>query len=594
MASNHAAFDPSTKSFTSDHYEQLRIPDDLTIDQFLFSYSPIQAIQSIHSLQGHLRPKPNGRTWLIDSVTGREYSFEDCQQRTESLAQAFYHHLGLRPGQVVVIYAPNDIDYPISIWATLRCGAIISGANPSFSIQELVQQLSVLAEHLTIAGLICHPEGFQTACKAATFVGLPRDKILLMSSLLDSKTPVGFPKEVFTLRGIIEKFKDARVELKPTQKLNPGEAREKIAFLCFSSGTTGLPKAVCIPHFCVIANMIQILKHHDQDVSGEKTLAVLPYYHIFGLVVVLHSGLYRNLTNVVVPKFILENFLHCLTCFRPSILCLVPPIIVLLTKHPTVDLKKEAINRAVKQVFSGAAPLTEALIVAFKKRFPNVELAQLYGMTETSAMVIGAPPPTRKPCPAASVGVLCPNVRMKIISDQGKFLGFGQRGEILIQSPSNPAKYLGNPTATMQTFSENGYVRTGDEGYIDHQGWVYVVERLKDIIKVKGNQVAPAELEGHLLGHPSIADVCVVGIPDDFAGELPRAFVVRTAEAKREDPIKLSYQIKKFVCDHQVPYKWLEGGVQFVDSIPKSSSGKILRRKVKATHVTQQETKSKI
>ncbi|KAH9818643.1 hypothetical protein DFH28DRAFT_1080568 [Melampsora americana] len=454
---------------------------------------------------------------------------------------------------------------------------MVSGANPSYTADELAYQLKVLSKHYKLKGLITHPNSLQTSLKAAQLVGIPNERIVLMSSELDQFAPAQTPNGILTLDGMIQKCAQGLQKPLPTVKLRPDGAKDKVAFLCFSSGTTGLPKAVRISHRAVIANMILILRHMDEDVSGERIMAVLPYYHIFGLVVVLHSSLYRAMANVVVPKFSFEPFLENIIRYQVSRLCLVPPMVVLMVKHPSGSRLAKEIQKSLKLIICGAAPLTQELIDQFRKMYPNVRIGQGYGMTETATWVTGLPRIT-EPAPGSSVGVIGPNIQLKIVDQTGKPVGFGQRGEVLIRSPSNAIDYLANPKATAETFDQEGFVHTGDEGYVDSHGWVYVVDRLKELIKVKGNQLAPAELEGLLLDHPAIADVCVIGIPDTYAGEVARAYIVVSNEAQSLDRAQLAKDISQFVSSQKVRYKWLDGGVEFLESIPKNPSGKILRR----------------
>lgn len=577
-STRHAKYDPKTGLYSSAHYPNLHIPSNLTIDQFLFSYTPAQALTSNSQGSGHSRPDPSGRTWLIDSITNKQYSFEKCRQRTEDLACAFRAHLGLsEPDDVLLIYAPNDIDYPLVIWGAFRTSAMVSGANPSYTVDELAYQLKVLAKHYKLKGLITHPDSLQTSLKAAQLVGIPNERIVLMSSQLHQLAPPQTPNGILTLDGMIQKYAQVAQKPLPVVKLRPDGAKDKVAFLCFSSGTTGLPKAVRISHRAVIANMIIILRHMDEDVSGERIMAVLPYYHIFGLVVVLHSSLYRGMANVVVPKFSFEPFLENIIRHRVSRLCLVPPMVVLMVKHPSGSRSAKEIQKSLKLIISGAAPLTQELIDQFRKMYPKVRIGQGYGMTETATWVTGLPRITG-PAPGASVGVIAPNIQLKIIDESGTPVGFGQKGEVLIRSPSNAIDYLANPKATSETFDQDGFVHTGDEGYVDSYGWVYVVDRLKELIKVKGNQLAPAELEGLLLDHSAVADVCVIGVPDTYSGEVARAYIVVSNEAQNLDRAQLAKDLAQFVSSQKVRYKWLDGGVEFLESIPKNPSGKLLRR----------------
>lgn len=579
----HAHFDPVCGAYTPRYYpKSLHAPTDLTLDQFMFSYAPENDVVSPKDGEIHSRPSPLGQTWLIDSSTEKEYSFEDCRRRHQLLSDGLYDHLDLRPGQVVVIYAPNDIDYPLVIWATFRAGGIISGANPSYTASELSHQLATLAKSFTIAGLVTHPRSLAVAQEAASKVGLPTKKILLMSSPLERECPAGIPLEIHSLQGLIERTQQSGFKARQVpRRLQPGENKTKIAFLAFSSGTTGVPKAVCIPHYSVIVNVLMILKHEDEELSGQRTLAALPYYHAYGLIVILHAGLYRNLTNVVVSNFVLTDFLDYIVKYQTSVLYLVPPMIVLLMKHPAARKRTPEISSIVKRILSAAAPLTQELVLEFRSRYPTTRLGQAYGMTETSTLVTSCPNMIGN-APGSSAGVISPGAALKIMH-QGKPVGFGHTGEIWIRCQSASNGYLDNPEATAETFGADGYIRSGDKGYINHMGWLFVVDRLKELIKVKGNQVAPAELEGHLLAHPDIEDVCVVGVPDDYAGELPKAFVVRSQAGLQKAPNELAETIKRWVSDHKARHKWLDGGVEFVNSIPKNPSGKLLRRQLRGS-----------
>lgn len=273
----HAHYHPETGVYGSAQYPQLHIPSHLTIDQFLFSSSTSSHLPT--SPPSHPRPNPTAQTWLIDSVTEKRYTYETCQDRSTQLATAFSAHLQLSdPQDVLAIYAPNDLDYPIVIWAAFKTGAIVSGANPTYTPQELAFQLEMLNKHHHLKGLITHPDSLKTSLQAAKIVGLPTHKIIIMSSILDHQAPPGTPLGILTLEGLLLKY--SSLPPLPAITLGPTGAEDKVAFLSFSSGTTGLPKAVQISHRAVIANMMMIERHMDEDVSGERVLGVLPYYHI--------------------------------------------------------------------------------------------------------------------------------------------------------------------------------------------------------------------------------------------------------------------------------------------------------------------------
>ncbi|KAJ2919266.1 hypothetical protein MD484_g1183, partial [Candolleomyces efflorescens] len=301
-------------------------------------------------------------------------------------------------------------------------------------------------------------------------------------------------------------------------------------------------------------------------------------FHIYGLVVNVHFSLFCGLSILVVPKFNFQKFLESTVKYRVTHLHLVPPQILLLCKHPGV--KKYNLS-CVKYCMSGAAPLGGELMLKVSKVLPNASIGQGYGMTETCTTITAFLADNRTGR-IGSAGRLLPGIVAKVVKSDGSLAMEGEEGELVIQGPSMSLRYLDNPTATAETYV-NDWVRTGDEVIIKDKE-VYVVDRLKEIIKVRGFQVAPAELEAHLLLHRDVADVCVVGVPHEYSGEVPLAYVVPSPKVLKqiaEDPIRranLTKDLIKHVSDAKVHYKHLAGGVEFVDVIPKNPSGKILRR----------------
>ncbi|KZP31130.1 acetyl-CoA synthetase-like protein [Athelia psychrophila] len=371
--------------------------------------------------------------------------------------------------------------------------------------------------------------------------------------------------------------------------MHAGEAKTKIGFYCFSSGTTGRPKAVAISHYALVANVIQAacmtrlgdptLPEEDRRYrAGDIASGILPLFHIYGLVVNLHQMLFSGMSVVLMPKFAFEPFLASIVSHRITHLMLVPPMIVLLCKHPAstkYDLS------SVRAVWSGAAPLTSEIVQRLAARLPGAMIGQGYGMTETattvSSMRLGQKVTT------GGAGALIPGVRARVIKADGSLAKVGETGELVVTGPSMALRYANNAEASRDTFVD-GWVRTGDEVRFDETGELWIVDRLKELIKVRGFQVAPAELEGHLLDHPLVTDACVVPIPHEYSGEVPLAFVVPhpsvaqkiKADPKHAEEVKL--QLAQHVKDAKTRYKWLEGGVEFIDEIPKTTSGKLLRR----------------
>src|SRR5262249_37655396 len=298
----------------------------------------------------------------------------------------------------------------------------------------------------------------------------------------------------------------------------------------------------------------------------DTLICVLPLFHIYGLVVVLNMGLYTGATIVTMPRFELESFLKAVQDYDVSLAHIVPPIVLSLSKNPVVDNYKLP---NLKTIFSGAAPLGEELTRACMKRL-GCSVRQGYGMTETSP-VTHSSPAAPKQIKFGSVGVPAPNTECQIINlETGEPLGPNQKGEVCVRGPQIMKGYLNNPEATARTIDADAWLHTGDIGYADEDGHFFIVDRAKELIKYKGFQVPPAELEAVLLTHPCVADAAVIPYPDDEAGEVPKGILVLKEQIEPE-------AILEFVAERVAPHKRIRY-LEFVDKIPKSPSGKILRR----------------
>ncbi|GAA5875452.1 hypothetical protein JCM16303_000629 [Sporobolomyces ruberrimus] len=534
------------------------------------------------------------RPWLIDATSDLQYTRKQAHDRILDLAKAF-HSRGIRDKSCAVIFSPNDVNYGPCLWANFRQGGIVSPANPSYNASELAYQLKIVHNHYPVKLLLCHPDSIVEAVKACEQVGFDSRIIVLMKPGGDGNALAeGFP----TLDKIIEESKGA--DLPPKVNLSKQEAHTKLALLSFSSGTTGLPKAVEIPHIAVIANVLQAAAHwkathpfkpYDaKEKKGDVVLGCLPFYHIYGAVPVLHVSLYLDLPLVVLPKFTLPAFCDAISRFRISILYVVPPMVIMLIKQ---DVSKYDLS-CIRLTMAGAAPMTNETVDAFVKKFPHSVCGQGYGMTETCTIVSLLDASRKGGFPAASAGVLVPNIQAKIVSAEGKLLGPNEIGELWSKSPSNALGYLGNKKATEETFDKDRFVHTGDECKIDEDGLLYVVDRIKELIKTSGYQVPPAELEGHLLSHEDVQDVAVIGIPDEKRGEAPKAYVVPSASwssNKLNNEKELVATLKKYVTDHKIKYKAL-AEVEIVDAIPKTPSGKLLRKDLRVRHAQSVKDRS--
>ncbi|GAA6060532.1 hypothetical protein JCM10212_006896 [Sporobolomyces blumeae] len=589
-------YNPTT-GIHSSPYDPVPLPTEpLSIFDFLFRSS------------GPARD--DRRPWILDSAdSSRSYTRFEALRRTERLATAFHHARGVRDLSSVVVFSPNDVDYGPCLWAAFRQGAVVSAANPAYNATELAYQVKTVHKRYSVKLLLCHPDSIVEAVKACEEAHLSSEMIVLMHRRHDPDLPTSpktdharaLSKAFPTLDDLVNETKSCELPDKVT--LESHEARTKLALLSFSSGTTGLPKGVEIPHFSLIANVLQATRHWEntfpftpynaETKKGDVVLACLPFYHIYGLVVVLHGSLYNDLPVVVQSKFSLAAFCQAIAAFRVSILFVVPPQIVLLVKQ---DVSQWDLS-CVRMAMAGAAPLGEETLQAFLKKFPHSKCGQGYGMTETSTVISLLDARWPGGFPSASAGILIPNIEAKIVSPEGKCLGPGEIGELWARSPSNALGYLDNDKATRETFDAERFVHTGDECKIDEHGLLFILDRIKELIKSSGFQVPPAELEAHLLTHPSVQDVAVIGIPDERRGEAPKAYVVlspsavsRLSSSERE----LVDELKQYVVDHKVKYKAL-AEVEFVDAVPKTPSGKLLRKELRARHAQSAKgTKSKL
>jgi acyl-CoA synthetase (AMP-forming)/AMP-acid ligase II len=348
-----------------------------------------------------------------------------------------------------------------------------------------------------------------------------------------------------------------------------------VAVIPYSSGTTGLAKGVELTHYNLVANVLQLESADVNNYNNEVMAVFLPFFHIYGMVVPMGMGLHKGNTLVVMPKFDLVAFLQIVQDYKVTLSHAVPPVILALAKEPIVS--KYDIS-SIRVLLCAAAPLGPESELEVRQKLKTVNVRQGYGMTEMSptiTTVVLKPGERQKP---GSAGILVPNIIAKIVDPAtGKECGVGERGELWVDGPNKMKGYLRNPSATDATIDKDGFLHTGDICYIDEDGDIFIVDRLKELIKYKGFQVPPAELEELLLTHPHIADAAVVGKPDEEAGELPTAFVV----LKKGKEISLK-EIAAFVEAKVAPHKKLRGGIWLVQEIPKSASGKILRRILRA------------
>jgi acyl-CoA synthetase (AMP-forming)/AMP-acid ligase II len=487
---------------------------------------------------------------LIDGPTGRTITYAELVDAIARVAASLARR-GFKKGDVFGILSPNVPEYAIVFHAVASLGGINSPVNPLYIEHEIAQQLKDAGARF----LVTVPQCFEKAAGAAREANI--EEVFVFENAGSEADRSENVDNAISFSSLLESDGDF-----PEVAINP---REDLVALPYSSGTTGLSKGVMLTHYNLVANMCQ-MEGLQYFTENDTLICVLPLFHIYGLVVVLNMGLYQGATIVTVPRFELESFLQTIQDYGVTLSHLVPPIVLALSKNPVVDnynLSK------LRTIFCGAAPLDEHLTRACMQRL-DCDVRQGYGMTETSPVTHSSPAdPTQ--VRFGSVGVPAPNTESKIVDlETGEALGANKEGEVWVRGPQIMKGYLNRPEATAATIDEEGWLHTGDIGYADDGGHFYIVDRAKELIKYKGLQVPPAELEALLLTHACVADAAVIPCQDDEAGEVPKAFVVAKGEITARE-------LLSFVAERVAPHKRIRK-LEFIDKIPKSPSGKILRR----------------
>jgi acyl-CoA synthetase (AMP-forming)/AMP-acid ligase II len=486
---------------------------------------------------------------LIDGTDGTTLTYEQLDRFHRRLAAAFAE-AGVRKGDVLALHSPNTIAFPTAFYAATRAGASVTTVHPLATADEFAGQLRDSAADwiVTVSPLL------ETARTAAERAGGVREIFVCDSA----------PGHRSLIDMLATTAPEPHVDIDPV---------EDIAALPYSSGTTGIPKGVMLTHRSIATNLAQLAPVMPAG-PGDRILAVLPFFHIYGLTALMNAPLRLGATVVVLPRFDLETFLAAIEKYRITRLYVAPPIVLALAKHPAVEGYDLS---SLKNIISAAAPLDADLAAACSRRLGLPPIGQAYGMTELSPGTHVVPLNAQNP-PPGTVGKLIPATEMRILSldDPDKDLGVGHAGEIAIRGPQVMKGYLGQPRATDAMIDGDGWLRTGDVGRVDADGWLFVVDRVKELIKYKGFQVAPAELEALLLTHPKIADAAVIGVYNEDNNEVPHAFVVRRPGA---DDLSEG-EVTMYVAERVAPYKRIRH-VTFIDGVPRAASGKILRRQLR-------------
>ncbi|KAL3736428.1 hypothetical protein ACJRO7_025387 [Eucalyptus globulus] len=506
-----------------------------------------------------------GSTAFVDASSGLHISFPELWRSVESLASRL-SATGIRKGDVVLLLSPNSISFPVVCLAVMSLGAVITTTNPLNTASEIAKQIADSKPVLAFTTPDLAPK------LAAAASGLPlvliEDAASPSSSRADGNNrSAPKAKIITTLREMIANGPEASGS-RVRQRVDQNDT----ATLLYSSGTTGASKGVVSSHRNLIAMVQTVLNRFNlEEEGGHRFLCTVPMFHIYGLAAFATGLLAAGATIVVLSKFDLHEMFASIAKYRATYLPLVPPILVAMVNNAD-QIRARYDLSSLHSVLSGGAPLSREVIEGFVERYPAVRILQGYGLTE-SAGVGASTDSLEESRRYGTAGLLSPSMEARIVDpDSGAALGVNRTGELWLRGPTIMKGYFSNAEATASTLDSEGWLRTGDLCYFDDDGFIFVVDRLKELIKYKGYQVPPAELEALLLTHPDVADAAVIPFPDKEVGQFPMAYVARKAGRELSETA-----VMDFVARQVAPYKRIRR-VAFIASIPKNPSGKILRK----------------
>ncbi|XP_050666774.1 uncharacterized protein LOC126966675 [Leptidea sinapis] len=501
---------------------------------------------------------------LTCAETKKTYTYKELRKNIDIFATSLRKKLGLQEKDVICLFLPNSPEFCLAALGILRAGCIATTMNPIYKELEISHQVSITEPKVVITV----PECYENLKK-----GLANAKRQTKIVILD-RTDKPVPEGTIRFSEIAE---NGEVDTAVLDKVDV--KKDDVAFIPFSSGTTGLPKGVEITHGNLIAsNEMMCQKENDfaymADGSYQDVVpCILPFFHIYGLMVTLFGHISKGCKLITMSRFSPITYFDVLENEKPNLLYVVPPIVILLGKHP--DVKQEYFKN-LRHIVCGAAPLSSSDVNAvLEKSKTNLEFNQGFGATETSSLATSTFVGT-KVLDYSACGEPMANVQLKFIDPvTGHDLPLGEQGELLVKSPTVMKGYHKNETATQECMTEDGFFKTGDLGYYKPGQGLFVTDRIKELIKVKGMQVAPAELESLLRSHPAVQDAAVIGVPHPFYGEVPKAFII-----KKNGLNTSPEEIQNYVADQVAPFKKIDE-VIFVNDIPKTNTGKILRKDLK-------------
>ncbi len=502
---------------------------------------------------------------------GRRIKYGELGFLVNKFASALYG-LGVRKGDVVALYLPNTPQFVIAYYGAMKIGAIVTGVSPLFTERELEFQLKDSEAKAIVLLDILFPRfekiwgntGVKSVIVANLGEYMPAAKAFLGRLLKKIPSHRVEPKpNIYFFKEFVEKAP----EKPPEVEINP---MEDIAVLQYTGGTTGLPKGTMLTHFNLVSNAVGCAAWLKAKPGEDTALAVLPFFHIYGMTVVMNFSIYSGGTMILLPRFDTKQVLESIEKYKVTLFPGVPTMYAVIVNHP--DVGKYNL-RSVKFCISGAAPLPPEI----QKRFMEITgsvLVEGYGLTEASPVTHCNPlDPTLKKVKVGSIGIPWPDTEAKIVDVETgtKEMPVGEVGELIVRGPQVMKGYWKRPEETSQVLRD-GWLYTGDLGMMDENGYFYITDRKKDLIKYKGYSVYPRELEDILYQHPAVKLAAVIGKPDPVAGEIPKAFVVLKEGAKATEE-----EIMRFVNERVAPYKAIRE-LEFRKELPQSMVGKILRR----------------
>lgn len=514
---------------------------------------------------------------LTDAATGQTFTRNDVRKSALQLAWSLRSTLSLKRGDTIALFSMNSILWPTVLLGAIAAGIRVSTVNSMYTPSELLYQLQDSGAYYVFV----HPCLLGTAVEALKLTKADESEIKKRIILVG-------PSASFTgIEGhwrVLDDFL-GQGELKKEEAFN-GEATHETILLCYSSGTTSRSKGVELTHFNVIGDLVGI-EHRSKHVNVNKCeMAVIPFFHIYGLVGALLLTILASCPLVIMSHFTPEDFCASIERYKVTNIPTVPPILIMLANHPVVEKHN---LQSLEVLHCAAAPLGKDLMLAVRARLAkqgvDIKITQAWGLTETSpacTMVKADEWLIR----AGSSGALLSNMEARIVLEDGSDAAVGEEGEIWFRGPNLMKGYLNNPKATREAITSDGWFKSGDTAYVDNDGYFFVIDRTKELIKYKGFQVSPAELEKLLLTHPNVLDAGVISVYSDAeATELPRAYVVPRGSAASLKTIAdkeiFGKQVSTWIQDKVARHKYLRGGVVVVDSIPRSPAGKILRRELR-------------